>query len=86
MKDKFKESLGKSLEQNYKFLKDLKLLNNLVGATPTNKFKKVKHESAMLSLSNAFNKASDILFFILDRFSHFSCHLSDHTTLVSLVS
>ena len=45
-----------SLEQNYKFLKDLKLLNNLVGATPTNKFKKVKHESAMLSLSNAFNK------------------------------
>ena len=53
--DKLKKEII-SLEQNYKFLKDLKLLNNLVGATPTNKFKKVKHESAMLSLSNAFNK------------------------------
>ena len=53
--DKLKKEII-SLEENYKFLKDLKMLDNLVGATPTNKFKKVKHESAMLSLSNAFNK------------------------------
>ena len=37
--DKLKKEII-SLEKNYQFLKDLKMLENLVGATPTNKFKK----------------------------------------------
>jgi DNA ligase (NAD+) len=53
--DKLKKEII-NLEDNYQFLKNLKLLDNLVGATPTNKFKKKKHESPMLSLSNAFDK------------------------------
>ncbi len=53
--DKLKKEIIR-LEENYQFLKDLKIFDNIVGATPTNKFKKIKHESSMLSLSNAFNK------------------------------
>ena len=34
-----------------------------IGATPTNKFKKIKHLKPMLSLSNAFDK-DDIVDFI----------------------
>ena len=44
------------LQNKYKFLKDQKPLENLVGSPPTNKFKKVKHLRPMLSLSNAFDK------------------------------
>ena len=36
--------------------KSLNLLSKIVGASPTNKFKKIKHLSPMLSLSNVFNK------------------------------
>ena len=44
------------LQEKYKFLKDLKLIENLVGSPPENKFKKIKHLKPMLSLSNAFDK------------------------------
>ncbi len=43
------------LEKKYKFLEALNLTKNLVGFTPKNKFKKVKHLRPMLSLSNAFD-------------------------------
>ncbi len=51
------------LQNKYKFLKDQKPLENLVGSPPTNKFKKVKHLRPMLSLSNAFDK-NDMIDFI----------------------
>ncbi len=44
-----------NLEKKYFFLKELNLLSKIVGATPLNKFKKIKHLSPMLSLSNAFS-------------------------------
>ena len=43
------------LEDKFSYLKKHSKLKNIVGAKPTNKFKKVKHLSPMLSLSNAFN-------------------------------
>ncbi len=44
------------LENKYYFLKRLSLLKDIVGSTPGNKFKKIKHLQPMLSLSNSFNK------------------------------
>ena len=44
------------LEKKHKFLEALNLTKNLVGFTPKNKFKKVKHLRPMLSLSNAFDR------------------------------
>ena len=44
-----------NLEKKYPYLKEYESIQNIVGATPLNKFKKVKHLSPMLSLSNAFN-------------------------------
>ena len=38
------------------YLKKIKSFKNIVGASTTNKFKKIKHLKPMLSLSNAFNK------------------------------
>ncbi len=43
------------LENKHDFLKKLNLSKNLVGFSPTNKFKKIKHIKPMLSLANAFN-------------------------------
>ena len=43
------------LENKYSFLKNYESIKALVGARPLNKFKKFKHLSPMLSLSNAFN-------------------------------
>ena len=43
------------LESEHDFLKELNLSKNLVGFSPTNKFKKIRHIKPMLSLANAFN-------------------------------
>ena len=44
------------IEKSNKSIKKLNLLSNIVGAPPTNKFKKFNHLKPMLSLSNAFDK------------------------------
>ena len=43
------------LEKKYPYLEKIENINNIVGAKPSNKFKKIKHLRPMLSLSNAFN-------------------------------
>ena len=45
-----------NLEEKNNFLKKLNLNKVIVGSSPSNKFKKVKHLKPMLSLSNAFDK------------------------------
>ena len=45
-----------NLEEKNNFLKRLNLNKAIVGSSPSNKFKKVKHLKPMLSLSNAFDK------------------------------
>ena len=44
------------LERKYNFLKSEKSPSSSVGFTPSKNFKKVKHKTQMLSLSNAFNE------------------------------
>ena len=56
-----KETL--ELEKKHDFLKKFKSIKGVIGAIPTNKFKKIKHLKPMLSLSNAFDK-NDMLDFI----------------------
>ena len=60
--DDLKKRLLK-IEKANKSLKKLNLLNSIVGAPPTNKFKKFNHLKPMLSLSNAFN-INDMIDFI----------------------
>ena len=43
------------LEEKHPFLKKEESINKIVGAKPSNKFKKIRHLQPMLSLSNAFN-------------------------------
>ena len=44
------------LEEKYPFLKKIEKVKDIVGAKPSNKFKKIKHLLPMLSLSNAFEE------------------------------
>jgi DNA ligase (NAD+) len=44
------------LEKKYSYLKKFTSVNTIIGAKPSNKFKKIKHLRPMLSLSNAFEK------------------------------
>ena len=44
------------LKEKFSFLKKLKISSDFVGSAPLNKFKKIKHSKAMLSLSNVFDK------------------------------
>ncbi len=53
--DKLKLEILNS-EKLYPFLKKYGSAESIVGSQPSNKFKKVKHLSPMLSLSNAFDK------------------------------
>ncbi len=62
-----------NLQEKYNFLKDLKLIDNLVGFPPTKKFKKIKHLKPMLSLSNAFDKQD-----MIDFIKKIKNYLNDH--------
>ena len=44
------------LENQYKYLKHKDSPSQKIGYEPSNKFKKVDHDTPMLSLSNAFSK------------------------------
>ena len=54
---------SKNLENEYPNLKKFGEIDKIIGSKPSNKFKKFKHLSPMLSLSNAFN-SSDIKDFL----------------------
>ncbi len=60
--DKIKKDIY-TLEEKFPYLKNIETIDNIIGAPPLNKFKKVKHLKPMLSLSNAFQK-SDMKDFI----------------------
>ena len=53
--DHIKQEILK-LESQYNFLKSKDSPSKKVGYTPSSKFKKVKHDTPMLSLTNAFSK------------------------------
>ena len=54
--DSLKRDLIK-MELKYSYLRKIDSVNKIIGSIPSNKFKKIKHLSPMLSLSNAFNKS-----------------------------
>jgi DNA ligase (NAD+) len=53
--DKLKQNIL-FLEKKNKLFKKFGSVNSIIGANPSNKFKKIKHLKPMLSLSNAFEK------------------------------
>ena len=52
--DKLKNKII-NLEKNYSYLKRFRSAESFVGSKPSNKFRKIKHLTPMLSLSNAFS-------------------------------
>ena len=54
--DKLKKSIIE-LENKYPYLEKIDSVKKIIGSTPSNKFKKIKHLHPMLSLSNVFNKS-----------------------------
>ena len=52
--DRYKKEAIK-LEDKYEYLKKKESIGDIIGANPSNKFKKIKHLKPMLSLANAFN-------------------------------
>ncbi len=50
------------LEKKNPYLKNIDSVEKIIGAPPSNKFKKIKHLLPMLSLSNAFNETDMINF------------------------
>ena len=52
--DNYKKEAIK-LENQYEYLKKNESIDKIIGAKPSNKFKKIKHLKPMLSLANAFN-------------------------------
>ena len=53
--DKIKKEILE-LEEKYLYLKKVDSVSKIIGAKPSNKFKKIRHLKPMLSLSNAFNR------------------------------
>ena len=51
-----------NLENKYKFLKSKKSVAENIGYKPSSRFKKIKHKTPMLSLSNAFSENNIIDF------------------------
>ena len=70
-----------NLEKKYIFLKKFPSITKLVGADPSNKFKKIKHLKPMLSLSNAFDKKD-----MKDFLSKISNFLNNKSTNIELSS
>ena len=68
------------LKKKYSFLKNFKI-EEIVGAPPSNKFKKVKHLLPMLSLSNAFK--IDDMYDFLKKIRNFLKLKNDKIELIS---
>ena len=69
-----------NLEKDNSFLLELNL-NRSVGASPSNKFKKIKHLKPMLSLSNAFDKNDMVEF--SSKINNFLNYKNKHLELIS---
>ena len=78
--DKIKKELL-DLEKIYPFLKKIASVEQIIGSPPSNKFKKIKHLSPMLSLSNAFN-VNDMENFIKKKIKNFLNYNKQNIDLV----
>ena len=69
------------LEEKYPFLKKIDTITNIVGAEPSDQFKKIKHLTPMLSLANAFNE--DDMADFLKKINNFLNKKKDYIELIS---